>query len=165
MSDEVGTLTANGQKARYGVAYLRHICAQAGWPMTETSPDEDVMAVDCSLDFLEASVRVQVKCSSAFTLRGRSASWPLEESWVRKWGQFHTPLYFVLVKVPDDASQWLQHLDDGTMHRTMAYWKKVEQADLNAKRITLLKGNRLAAATLGQWRSDLLRGFEPGGHA
>jgi hypothetical protein len=163
VSQVVGTLTANGQKARYGVAYLRHICAQAGVPMTETSPDEDVMAVDCSLDFLEASVRVQVKCSSAFSMRGRSASWLLEESWVRKWRQFRTPLYFVLVKVTNDASQWLQHLDDGTMHRTMAYWKKVEQADLNASGITLLRGNRLAAATLGQWHSDLLRSYRPGG--
>ena len=89
----------------------------------------------------------------------------LEASWVRKWRQFRSPLYFVLVKVPDDTGQWLQHLDDGTMHRTMAYWKKVEQADLNAKKITLVKGNRLVAATLGQWRSELLQSYEPGGQA
>lgn len=47
----VPTFTDNGRKARYGAAYFRAICAQAGVAFTEASIDEDVMAVDGSVDF------------------------------------------------------------------------------------------------------------------
>jgi len=40
------TLTPDRRKARYGVAYVRSICAQAGVNLQEMSRDEDVLAVD-----------------------------------------------------------------------------------------------------------------------
>jgi hypothetical protein len=47
LSVPCATLPDTGRRARYGVAYLRTICAQAGVGVKETSPDEDVLAVDC----------------------------------------------------------------------------------------------------------------------
>jgi hypothetical protein len=47
VSHSEATLDSNRRKARYGVAYVRSICSQAGMPMNEGSPDEDVFAVDC----------------------------------------------------------------------------------------------------------------------
>ena len=51
------TLSTNGQRARYGVSYLRNICAQAGVGLNETPADEDVLAVDCDVVFPEGSVQ------------------------------------------------------------------------------------------------------------
>jgi hypothetical protein len=58
------TFTDNARKARYGVAYFRTICAQAGVSFTETSADEDNMAVDGLVSFARSSSRVQLKCTS-----------------------------------------------------------------------------------------------------
>ena len=60
-SDSAASLTANGRKARYGAAYLRAVCAQAGVLMSEGSMDEDVLAFDCTVGFPDGDVRVQVK--------------------------------------------------------------------------------------------------------
>jgi hypothetical protein len=59
-SRPIATLTPNGAKARFGVAYLRAICSHAGVGFTETSADEDVLAIDGSIEFELGSVRVQV---------------------------------------------------------------------------------------------------------
>src|SRR3712207_247295 len=56
----------NGRRGRYGVAYLRSLCATAGVGLKENSPDEDVDAVDATLKFARASAEVQVKCTSLF---------------------------------------------------------------------------------------------------
>lgn len=57
-------LSVSARKARYGVAYLRSVCAQAGVGLSETSADEDVLAIDCDVKFAEGVVGVQVKCTS-----------------------------------------------------------------------------------------------------
>jgi hypothetical protein len=156
------TLDANGRKARYGVSYVRNVCAQAGYGLTETSADEDVLATDCEVQFKEVSVRVQVKCTSSMKIGGRRASWPLDEQWIRKWDECLVPVYFVLVIVPNDAATWLDHLADGTLHRTAAFWRRVRTDELGT-RIAIPKNQRLSAATLPEWHSDLVHLFTPGG--
>lgn len=79
----LSTLTPTGQRARYGVSYVRNICAQAGIGLIETSPDEDVLATDCEVEFKEASVRVQVKCTSGLTIGGKTKSYSLKPEWLR----------------------------------------------------------------------------------
>jgi hypothetical protein len=68
-------LDENRRKARFGVAYVRTICAQAGVAFNETSLDEDVLAIDADVKFREATVGLQIKCTSGLSLSGRSASW------------------------------------------------------------------------------------------
>ena len=62
LSEAWTTLTPDGRKARYGVAYVRSICAQAGVNLQETSPDEDVLAVDCDIKFSGGGAHFQ--CTS-----------------------------------------------------------------------------------------------------
>lgn len=155
-------LADSARKARYGVAYLRSICAQAGVAMKETSPDEDVIAVDCDVDFVEAPVRVQVKCTSNFTVGGKSASWPLEEGWLRKWEQSLVPVYFVLVIVKKDVNAWLDHPATSTVHRSAAFWRRIRPGELGST-IAIPKAQRLTVATLAQWHADLLESFTGGG--
>ncbi|SOC47821.1 protein of unknown function [Blastococcus aggregatus] len=162
LSVPTATLLPSARKARYGVAYLRNVCAQAGVGMNETPADEDVLAVDCSVEFAEAPVRVQVKCTSQFTIAGRSASWPLEEGWVRAWSHHLVPVYFVLVIVGSDISCWLDHHAKGTSHRAAAFWRRLPPA-VGETRLDVPKTQRLTADTLDIWRRDLLASFSGGG--
>jgi hypothetical protein len=154
------TLSSNAQRARYGVSYVRNVCAQAGFGLNETSPDEDVLATDCDVVFMEANVRVQVKCTSRLTLGGKTKSCQLKPGWLRRWEQSVVPVYFVLVVVPPSEPTWLDHRADGTMHRTAAFWQRVRTEQLD-KAISIPKIQRLTAETLSIWHRDLLAAFSP----
>ena len=70
--------TDNGRRAHYGAAYMRVLCAHAGASFTESSMDEDIMAIDGAVDFARMPVRVQIKCTSRFIVLGGKFTWPLE---------------------------------------------------------------------------------------
>ncbi len=151
------TLSANGQRARYGVSYLRNVCAQGAVGLNETPADEDVLAVDCDVVFPEGNVRVQVKCTSGLTLDGKTKSWRLKPEWVNKWSRSKVPVYFVIVIVPKTESTWLTHTADGTLHRTAAFWQRVSSE--STKSISIPKAQRLTAATLQLWHDDFLASY------
>jgi hypothetical protein len=157
---DIATLTENGRKARFGVMYMRTICAQAGVGFNETSPDEDVLATDGDVIFREANVRVQIKCTSGLTLEGPSASWEVRPEWLRAWADSKLPLYFVIVIVPSDVSDWLHHGPEGTVQRAAAYWCRINTDEV-ARRIHVPKANRLTEATLTKWHADMMEVFKP----
>jgi hypothetical protein len=165
LSEAWATLTPDGRKARYGVAYVRSICAQAGVSFNETSPDEDVLAVDCDITFRAgAKVSVQVKCTSGFKIRGRSISWPVKTAWVKKWQEHWLPVYFVIVIVPIDAASWIKHDPaEGTFHQTAAFWRRIRQDEQIGARISIPKSQRFQESTLALWHSDFLETFNPAG--
>jgi hypothetical protein len=155
-----GFLDPNRRKARYGVAFVRSLCAQAGLSFSETSADEDVLAVDGEVGFTEGIVRVQVKCTSSLKIAGRRASWPLDEGWVRKWSDSRVPVYFVLVIVDEDPGQWLEQRRNGTYHNAAAFWERVDLLG-SEKRLTIPKSNRLDASTFDLWHAQMLECFSP----
>lgn len=158
-------LEDKGRKARYGVSYVRNVCSQAGVPFSETEPDSDVFAVDCQAEFPESPVRIQVKCTSTKKLSGHSASWRLDEGWVRKWDASKIPVYFVLVIVPPRWDQWLAHDPQGTMHASVAYWRRVDFGVPMTGQLKIDKTNRLTRDTLAVWHADLLEVFSNVGSA
>ena len=58
--------------------------------------------------FPEAPVRVQVKCTSQWSISGSQLTYPVEAGWVRKWDAIKVPLYFVVVIVPKDVDHWVR---------------------------------------------------------
>ena len=157
LSEGPGTLVATGRKARYGVAYLRSVCSQAGMPMAENSPDEDVLATDCTVSFAEAPVFVQVKCTSTSTMTGKRVSVRLKQEWCDKWARCRLPVYLAVVVVPEDVSGWLAHRTTGTFHAAAAYWVRVD--GVHAKSVSVPKSQRLEATTFTQWHAELLASF------
>lgn len=150
------SLSPDGRKARYGLAYVRSICSQAGAPFTETEPDSDVLAIDCSIWFPQGDVRVQVKCTSRWTIGGRSLTFPVEEEWVRKWDENIFPVYFVVVIVPALAARhWLRHDSDGTFHHTAAFWARLPPGEVGVS-VEVPKDQRLMVSTISSWHQDLL---------
>ncbi|WP_280316949.1 DUF4365 domain-containing protein [Nocardia wallacei] len=156
----MATLDANGAKSRFGVAYVRAVCSQAGVGFQETSPDEDVLAVDGLVMFEATQVRLQVKCTGQFRIRGGStATWPIDEAWRRRWNRSWHPVYFVLVIVdPDDQASWLHHHDDATLHRAAAFWVRVDTLP-EGQNIAVPKTQRLTADTLPLWLDEAEASF------
>ncbi|MCT7294316.1 DUF4365 domain-containing protein [Rhodococcus sp. PAE-6] len=109
-------------KSRYSLAFMNALCAQAGVTIGETRQDEDVHAIDMAVNFTEAPVQVQLKCSSAKTMSGPFERIDLEERWIEKWAMSQLPVFLVLVVVPDDRADWLSDNERSTLHRAHAYW-------------------------------------------
>ena len=129
--------------------------------MSETSADEDVLAIDAEVSFPESPVRVQIKCTSSLKIAGRTASWKLEEQWVKKWNASKIPAYFVLVLVPPEIDTWLLHSGRGTnMHQTAAYWQRVDLSD-HSSTLSIPKRQRLTVESFAQWHQDVLSVFQP----
>lgn len=161
LSAACATLDSDRRKARYGVAYVRSICAQAGVNLQETSPDEDVLAVDCDIKFRKGPVSAQIKCTSQLKIHGRSASWPVESKWVNKWKLSLLPVYFVIVIVPDEVAEWIEHDPaEGTFHRAAAFWRRIRPDEQIGTRLSIPKDQRFQASTLDAWYSDLLATFD-----
>jgi hypothetical protein len=152
------------RKGRYGVAYLRNICAQFGVGLDETSPDEDAHAFDCAVKFRVGNVPVQVKCTSKSFSGGTHLTMPVKQEWKEAWaGYIAGPAYFLVVRVPDTADEWIDHtVDHQTTHRTAAYWERIDGREIGAS-IQVHHSNRFSASTLNSWHEDVLRanGFAP----
>jgi hypothetical protein len=141
---------------------LRSCGVQSGWGgFQETSPDEDVLAVDGSVEFEIAPARLQVKCTGQFRLKGGpTATWPIDKSWRQRWKRSGLPVYFVLVIVdPDDQVSWLHHQDEATLHRAAAFWVRVDTLP-DGQNIAVPKAQRLTADTLRLWAEEVEASFD-----
>ena len=146
--------TDNGRKGRYGVAYLRSLAAHAGVGLQETSPDEDIDAVDVTLKFGRASAEVQIKCTSKFKVGVGAATLQLEPDWVEKWTDSLVPVYVVLVKVPSVVGDWIDGKPSSTVHRTVAFGQRFDPA-VHATSIRFTRTDRITAETLYDWRDEV----------
>ena len=169
-------LQSNQQKAHFSLAYVQAIASQAGHALSAVSQDVDTLAFDVTLEFAEAGIRIQLKCSAVrhFNKAG-TLQFPVEEPWIRKWGMNHNPTYCILVMVPSTISDWIAHRQLGsyqplaspeTLFRASAYWARVDRLDASASSITFSRRQRFTADTVRRWREDLHNGYscEGGAH-
>lgn len=152
--------TDNGRRARYGAAYVRALCAHAGAGFTETSIDEDVMAVDASIDFARMPVRVQIKCTSQFKVSGSKLSLPLEAGWTDKWAESDTPVFVVVIKVPPLLPDWLSFDSAFTRHNTVAYGRRFDPAK-DSGGMSFDATHHLSSESIYEWR-DIAYGIADG---
>lgn len=152
-------LDLNARKGRFGVVYMRAIAGQAGCGFNETSPGEDTLAIDHTLDFPEGSVRVQVKTTATRAIEDQDEylSFSAEDKWIEKWSRVKVPLYFVIVVVPSVSDSWLTHDITGTqMVRTAAYWVRLLPGQFDTtKTIKVPRAQRVTLETIPTWHQDL----------
>lgn len=154
------TLADGDRKGRLGVSYVRAICAQAGIGCSEGSPGEDALAVDLTIEFPEAPVRIQVKAGTAEPLAHNSISLSVTADWIRKWNQNQNPTYLVYVRLPDvDYQDLMEHPANGTMLYAHAYWARIDK--VSASPVKLLPKHRFTMDTFHQWQGDILDGYAP----
>lgn len=144
------------RKARFGVGYVQALSAHAGLGFVETGSDQDVLAVDCTIGFPEATVQVQVKCTSTLKLHGRSASWHIKPTWNKLWNVSKGPVYLVIVMVPKDFDAWIDHSLNGTnLSKTAAFWVRVDNQSISGS-VNVPKSQRLTVDSFPIWRQDML---------
>lgn len=160
---EGSPMDLNTRQARYGVVYLRSIAAQAGIGLQETSPGEDVLAIDALLNFKEGDLRVQVKTSRCHDMDPAlpEIRYPAKQQWIARWAENYAPCYFVVVVVPADSGAWLDHHKGGThMAGTAGYWTRIDVAALRQQpTVVVPKAQRLGADTMTVWHRDLVEAY------
>ncbi len=153
--------TDNGRKGRYGVAYLRSLAAHAGVRFNETSPDEDVDAIDVALDFGRASAKIQIKCSAKWKVNHSSATLQLKPEWIEKWTENYEPTYVVLVKVPSLVGDWIEAKSSSTVHRAVAFGKRFDSNE-HTSSMKFTEADRLTSEMLYKWRDEVYEFHERG---
>lgn len=158
--DQSGPFEVTRRQARYGLFHLGALSAHAGYGLSETPPDSDILAVDCSLEAEALPIRIQVKCTTrSFSKKLRYLSWKVEDSWRERWQKNVTPVYFVVVRVSQsNVDSWMAHQQDSTLHRAAAFWAEIDPANI-PDRIRVFESDRLTAATLVDWDRALTRRF------
>jgi hypothetical protein len=154
-------LDSNGRKARYGMAYLEAVSFQAGVPVTPTAQDSDVLGVDCTLEFPQCPIRIQVKCTSRpLAPTTGTMSYDIGETVFAKWRRNAYPVYLVVVVVPQDHDTWHDFgIDDQTLARSAAYWAEVDRNKTTGPwSVGLRRENRLTPAALRQWHAQSFGG-------
>jgi hypothetical protein len=151
--------TDNGRRARYGAAYLHGICAQAGVEFGETTIDSDTLAVDGTIEFARIGARVQLKCTSSFKVGNGNATLTLEDTWRRKWAENYGPIFVVIVKVPSDIPDWIEHAASLTRHRATAFGQRFDPA-VHTKSMTFTAAHRLTVETIYDWRDQTYAFFD-----
>src|SRR4051812_2064570 len=103
-----GTLDPNRAIGRYGVAYVRKVCAHAHIGFDETSPDEDVLALDGQINFSATPVRVQIKTTTQWSLTSARGELllPIQADWARKWRAQINPTFLIAVLLAKDIDSW-----------------------------------------------------------
>lgn len=155
-----GPADPDTRKCRYGVAYLRGLCAQAGYGMTENSPDEDLLAVDCTVEAPAVGIRVQVKCTSkAFSTFKQDLAWNVRPHWRERWQLNIHPVYFVAVRVPEPSLKaWIEHEPESTLHNSVAYWTRIDPQNI-PRRVSVPKARQLTAQDLVDWEGAIMSKF------
>jgi hypothetical protein len=158
---------SDARKAWWGVRYLSAVSAQAGFAFEETSGQNDVHSFDGYV-FIRSgiAVSVQVKCTSTRIVRQRS--YRIKSAWRKNWEGLDLPGYFVVVSVPTDTTDWIEHGENpwSTLLRSAAFWTRIDPLAPAATSITVHTSSRLTVETLDEWAADLMAvvsGFGGGG--
>lgn len=161
------TMSHDISQSRFGVHYVSGICSQAGFGIDEFSIDEDVLAVDATVQFPAVGARVQIKTTRTRALSDASEyiSYTAKPGWLDKWrASIVAPVYFVVVLMPPDASGWMQHAVDGTtLSGIGAFWCRihVEECEKSGQ-IIVPRANRLDASAIAQWEQATLGPYTGG---
>jgi hypothetical protein len=155
------------RKAWWGVRYVSAVCAQAGFRIDETPSQGDVYSFDAQV-FIRStlSVFVQIKCTSRPITRQRS--YRIKKAWRKNWEDLDLPGYFVVVSVPTDTPDWMEHGSApwSTRLSSAAFWARIDPLQPGQKSITVRANQRLTVDTLEEWSKDLQTarlGFVGGG--
>lgn len=152
----------SARQGRYGVAYVQNVCAQFGIAFKETSVDEDFLAVDGTLGFRLAEVRVQIKCTTRpFAVTTGELRWPVKQEWVNNWRENLNPAYLIVVQVGQDPALWADFdRDDVTLHRAAAYWTRIDNLPgEHVAGVAVPRANRFTPETVRDWNNALYGGY------
>lgn len=151
----------NMQKELFSIAYIRAIAAVAGCKVTKPDPPDDD-SVDLHIGgYFEAGMKiqpnldVQMKCTgNDLYLNDANIPFDLKQKNYNDLcpTHFQVPRILVVVIVPTDFQQWLDHSEEELRLRYCGYWHNLRgepSTPQRQKRVYLSRTNVLNAETLG----------------
>lgn len=152
------TIPLSDRKGRIGVHYVRTLLAQAALPNKEFESGEDHLAVDLTVEFPDAPVRVQVKCGTRAPNKSGSISVPVNADWRNHWCRSKVPVYLVYVRLEKARpAQWVDHVDLSTTVHARAHWVRVNGLSAGSASVPL--SNRLRLDTFVTWNKQVAECF------
>lgn len=150
-------LQANAAKSLFSQGYLAMISSEAGAPVMMTGQDQDINAIDAQIDFLEAPIRVQLKCTSSLTVTDKGLRFRLKEEWVKKWDRSQLPVYLLIIVLGSD-SDWLKYEDAATIANAKAFWARVDKLPLSTTSILINPSDTVDNKTIETWVTASAKG-------
>ena len=132
------------QKELFSNAYIRAVAAVAGYACYRPEPDTD--SVDLGIAAAGAMgttrsprVELQLKCSARGLMDDTHVRYPLK---VKNYNElrgedFLVPRILVVVMVPDELDDWLQHSEHELAMRHCGYWASLRECDETENRRTV----------------------------
>lgn len=151
------SLGSNAAKSLFSQGYLQLIASEARTTVMFTQQDQDINAIDAQLDFLEAPLRVQLKCTSSLTITDRGLRFQLKKEWIRKWRRSPLPVYLLVIVLGRDTD-WIRHEPPMTIADATAYWARVDTIDPNTPSILISPDNTVDNTTIASWFDDFVEG-------
>lgn len=161
------TLDLSAAVGRYAVSYVRKVCAQAHVGFCETSPGEDVLAVDGLIQYPSIDLRVQIKGSTSPSLSvtgpDRTLSFAIGDgSWRYKWQRNGLPTYFIYVLMERDVDRWFTYNHADTIAGAVALWARVDNLADDATHVIFRRSDRFTPDTVDGWYQDVVRDYGGG---
>lgn len=155
------TLDLPGAVGRYAVAYVRKVCSQAHIGFSESSPGEDVLAIDGRIEFPRLDVRVQIKGSTHYSMQKPEGviSVAIEDKWREKWRRNGQPTYFIFVLMESEVDLWFRYDPSNTLAGAYALWERIDNLAPDATHVTFDRTRRFTVQTVGAWNEDLNKGY------
>lgn len=147
------TLDLSAAVGRYAVAYVRKVCAQAHTGFVETSPGEDVLAVDGVIQYPSIDLRVQIKGSTQPSLAPQSGtlSLAIEDKLRAKWRRNGPPAYLIYVLIEEDVKAWFEYEPTNTLAGAYALWSRIDDLPSTATHVEFDRTRRFTADAVGAW--------------
>lgn len=139
-------MTLDDQKEQFSFAYVRAVAAAAQVSVSEPTVDDD--SIDLILQQRTGGGRVrsprveaQVKCTAAKPVQPAHIAYPLK---LKNYDELRptnvlVPRILIVVLVPDDVADWLNHSEPELAMRRCGYWMSLrgEPATTNSTNVTV----------------------------
>lgn len=159
--DDHRTLDKSAAVGRYAVAYVRKVCAQAHIGFMETSPGEDVLAVDGLITYQSVDVRVQIKGSTkpSLVVPNGKLRFAIEPKWREKWRLNVNPTYLIYVLMERQVEAWFQYDPTSTTAGAYALWTRIDNMAGDVTEVEFNRSQRFTSATVSTWSEAVLNGY------
>lgn len=138
-----GQLPLNIRKEQFSTAYIRAVAAVCGFEVT--CPDTDFTGVDAivsgPLALGNVKIDIQAKCTKNLNVRADGTlSWQVDEPRTFEMlsaTKLSTPRILVIMSVPDDIADFLEHQADRVIAHAVAYYVSLHGETASAARPTI----------------------------
>lgn len=128
-------MAPNQRKEEFSRAFLHAVCATAGFDLNKPNVDDDSVdaIISANRKFHRRAPRLdlQLKCTSSFELGEHDFPFRLPSNNYEglRGADLAAPRILLVVLVPQERAQWIQHSEESTLLQHCGYWHSLRNAN------------------------------------